>query len=252
MSIAECLTIACAGFLSAAIKNGVGVGSGIFLIPTLSLAFPAKAALGLGGALMFGSDILAMRYYWRQWSMIHLKRILLPAVPGLLLGVWLLPITPEQIFRIVIGLFGIAYSLINIFDTTALVRSLIGRLALNHRMSLNRQAMLLGMLGGMATVLAHAGGLVWSMYFMTTCQDRQIFMGTLVCIFFFTNLYKILAYMHIGILSVEHICMAALAIPALYAGAVCGSWANRKVSPALFRKAVFVVICLTSCALIAR
>ena len=62
MSVWEVCIVALAGFCSGIIKNGVGVGSGIFLLPTLALAFPAKVALGLGAPLMLASDIIGMRY----------------------------------------------------------------------------------------------------------------------------------------------------------------------------------------------
>ena len=67
MIFSNIVIISIAGFFSGVIKTGVGVGSGIFLLPTLSLAFPAKIALGLGAPMLLASDIIGLRYYWKQW-----------------------------------------------------------------------------------------------------------------------------------------------------------------------------------------
>ena len=61
------LFLAAAGFLSGLIKTGVGVGSGLVLLPTLALVFPAKVALGLGAPMLLASDIIGLHYYWKQW-----------------------------------------------------------------------------------------------------------------------------------------------------------------------------------------
>ena len=44
MTSAEIMIIAIAVFGSAVIKNGVGVGAGIFLLPFLALVLPPKVA----------------------------------------------------------------------------------------------------------------------------------------------------------------------------------------------------------------
>ena len=53
------LFLAAAGFLSGLIKTGVGVGSGLVLLPTLALVFPAKVALGLAHLCCWLPTLLA-------------------------------------------------------------------------------------------------------------------------------------------------------------------------------------------------
>ena len=108
----DIIIIALAGFFSGIIKTGVGVGAGIFLLPTLALAFPAKVALGLGAPMMLVSDVIGLRYYWKQWlPRVELGRLFLAALPGLVLGVVLLPLIPGRTFRVCVGLFGACYAL---------------------------------------------------------------------------------------------------------------------------------------------
>ena len=91
------LFLAAAGFLSGLIKTGVGVGSGLVLLPTLALVFPAKVALGLGAPMLLASDIIGLHYYWKQWlPRRELTRLFLAIIPGLFIGIVLLPMIPHR------------------------------------------------------------------------------------------------------------------------------------------------------------
>ena len=106
------LFLAAAGFLSGLIKTGVGVGSGLVLLPTLALVFPAKVALGLGAPMLLASDIIGLHYYWKQWlPRRELTRLFLAIIPGLFIGIVLLPMIPGRAFRIGVGIFGALYAL---------------------------------------------------------------------------------------------------------------------------------------------
>ena len=77
----QLLIVAFAVVGSAIIKNGVGVGAGIFMLPFLALVFPPKIALGLGAPAMLVSDIVGIRNYWGEWDQ---KELLLLVPPALL------------------------------------------------------------------------------------------------------------------------------------------------------------------------
>ena len=251
MTLAEYTVVALAALLSAIIKNGVGVGSGIFLLPMLSLVFPAKIALALGAPLMLGSDLMGLRLYWRQWaSTRQLCSLLIPAIPGLILGVWLIPIIPGGIFRAAVGIFGMLYALCFLFPTFAPVRWFKSLFPPPRPEGSTLGAACYGMLGGMATVLAHAGGLVWSLYLVGVLRDRRVFVGTIVIMFALTNVYKTGAYVHIGILDVHSLLQTCTTIPAIVLGSWIGSWANKRVNQELFRRVVLCTIFATSAALL--
>lgn len=247
MTLWEICIVALAGFCSGIIKNGVGIGSGIFLLPTLSLAFPAKIALGLGAPLMLASDAIGLRYYWKQWTNAgEFLRLLGAAVPGMLLGTFLLPIIPSDGFRIGVGLFGMAYAVSHLFPAIAPVRWMKHSLSGANARLEGRQVYFYGALGGVATVLAHAGGLVWSLYLITSVKDRRTFVGTIVLMFFLTNIYKTIAYISIGTLSVQALVSVLPSIPAVWLGSAIGNTANKRMDQEFFRKIVFAVIFFVS------
>ena len=247
MSIMEICIVALAGLCSGIIKNGVGIGSGIFLLPTLSIAFPAKVALGLGAPLMLASDIIGMRYYWKQWiNTPELLRILLSALPGLLIGTILLPIIPGQVFRMGVGLFGMTYAIAMLWPSFPLIVILKKAFSIINTKYADKQIYIYGAMGGVATILAHAGGLVWSLYFVTRKLDKRTFVGTIVIMFFITNMYKTMAYLYIDLLTKNMLLSILPAVPFVFLGSYLGNLANKKMNNILFRKIVLAMIFIVS------
>jgi len=247
MNLLEICIVALAGFCSSVIKTGVGIGAGIFLLPTLSLAFPAKTALGLGAPLMLASDVIGLRYYWKQWVAAgELTRLMAAAFPGLLAGTLLLPVISAEGFRLGVGLFGMAYALSYLFPSSTPVRLLREGLAgVNQRIE-GGQIYFYGALGGAATVLAHAGGLVWSLYLTRAVPDRRIFVGTVVLLFFVTNIYKTVAYVATDTLSASALLDIMPAIPAVWVGSAIGNRLNKRMNQELFRRLILGIIFVTS------
>jgi uncharacterized membrane protein YfcA len=247
VGIQEICIIAIAGFCSGVIKTGVGIGSGIFLLPTLTLAFPAKIALGLGAPIMLASDVIGLCYYWRRWAP---KEILAPlfiaAVAGLLTGTVLLPVIPANSFRAGVGIFGMLYAVSMLWPAFPVV-SVCKKVSsvLNERHVYNR-VYIYGAVGGLVTVLAHAGGLVWSLYLLTELKDKRIFVGTTILLFFFTNIYKTVAYIYLEILSVKAVISMLPVIPAIFIGNYIGNRANLKLNNVLFKKIVLIIIFIVS------
>ena len=106
----EYAIIAIAAIGSAVIKNGVGVGAGIFMLPFLALVLPAKFALGLGAPIMLVSDITGVVYYWKEWDKRELLLLLPPAVLGVILGASMIKLIPNELFRFWVGVFAIGFS----------------------------------------------------------------------------------------------------------------------------------------------
>jgi uncharacterized membrane protein YfcA len=243
----EICIVALAGFCSSVIKTGVGIGAGIFLLPTLSLAFPAKMALGLGAPLLLASDVIGIRYYWKQWTAPReLVRLIAAATPGLLAGTLLLPVIPADGFRLAVGVFGMTYAVSHLFPSFAPVRLLKEGLAGVNRRIEGGQIFFYGALGGVATVLAHAGGLVWSLYLTKAVPDRRAFVGTVVLILLVTDIYKTVAYLATGTISASVLMDMLPAIPAVWVGSIIGNRLNKRMNQELFRRLILGVIFVIS------
>lgn len=247
MDIWQVCVVAMAGFCSGVIKTGVGIGSGVFLLSTLALAFPAKLALGLGAPMMLASDALGLHYYWKQWaSPAIIGRLLGAAVPGLIVGTLLIPIIPAKAFRVGVGVFGIMYSVSTLwpqFPPAVKLKKAVQ--AINQRYD-SKRIYIFGALGGFGTVLAHAGGLLWSLFLLTEVKDKRTFVGTIICMFFITNTYKMFAYLSVGSLSADYLVSILPVIPLIFLGSYAGNVLNKKMNPIVFKRIVLFFIFLVS------
>ncbi|WP_300155121.1 sulfite exporter TauE/SafE family protein [Solidesulfovibrio sp.] len=231
---------------SSVIKNSAAVGSGIFLLPVLALAFPPKIALGLGAPAMLASDIMGLRNYWREWGdWREILRVVLAATVGIALGSYCIQAIPADIFKLGIGGFAVAFALYHLLRDAGLLAA-----ARESRVGGGiASSICIGALGGVATVLAHAGGLVWSMYFAGRKMDKRCFTATMILLFAISNLVKLAAYMQLGILNMESNLLILAMAPVIYLSSNLGNRINKRVNPALFRNIVLMLILVVGASL---
>jgi uncharacterized protein len=255
MELYQLVILAVATIASAIISNGVAIGAGIFLLPVLSLAFPAKVALGLGAPLMFASNVVGIKNYWGEWGdWRELLRFSAAATLGIVSGSCLINIIPNHLFKIGVGIFAITFSLFQ------LIKGHSARLGFRPLKAVCRSdtglqggkalALAVGFLGGLVTVLCHAGGAVWSTYFMGRNLDKRRLVSTLLLLFAFSNLLKIFTYWGIGILSPQSTLIVLAMSPVIILSSNFGNFLNKKVRPELFRDIVLLVILVAGVSLI--
>ena len=234
--------IAVAAIGSAVIKNGVGVGAGIFLLPFLSLVLPAKFALGLGAPIMLISDTAGVVYYWKEWDKNELLLLLPPAFIGVILGASMINAIPNELFRFWIGLFAIVFSSYQLLKLKLLKPETSGGWANWVSSPKKAMAVLFGFLGGVASSVIHAGGLVMSLYLIQKARDKRAFVGTFVLFFAIINFLKVFAYLRIEILTSEIVLLTAIISPLIILGGFFGNALNKRVSQKTFRAVVLAVI----------
>lgn len=246
MEASQLIVLGVAAVASAIIKNGTAVGAGIFLLPVLALAFPAKMALGLGAPVMLASDIMGLRNYWREWGdWKEITRLVLAGALGIVSGALLINVIPAHLFKLGIGIYAALFAVWQLAkDSLAAARRRRGTasppiLCVPRGLA---AALGIGYLGGVATVLAHAGGVVWSMFFLNRKMDKRCFVGSLILLLTLSDLLKIVTYMQIGILDGSSTLAILAMSPAIVLGSNLGNWLNKKVPPPLFRAVVLLFI----------
>ncbi|MCF8076166.1 MAG: sulfite exporter TauE/SafE family protein [Desulfotignum sp.] len=246
MSPVEILIISLAVFGSAMIKNGVGVGAGIFLLPILTLVLPPKLALGLGAPAMLISDIVGVKNYWLEWDKKELSFLIPFAALGVIFGSYIIDIIPDYLFKQIIGAFAIGFSSMHIIKTVR-----IGYTSKERQTSGGQPkrfesrpfvSMLCGFLGGFASTVAHAGGLMMSFFMFQKNANSRIFVGTLVFFFALTNLFKIGAYMKIGIITSQVMLLVASLSPMIILGGLVGNRLNKRIPQKMFRLVILLII----------
>lgn len=242
MSSLDIFIICIAVVGSSIIKNGVGVGAGIFMLPFLALVFPPKIALGLGAPVMLIADIVGIRNYWGEWNSKELLLLVPPALVAVVLSGFLVQIVPNNVFKIMVGAAAV------LFSSQKLIQMRLDRH--NPKGSVNDQpaktsnalTIAFGFLGGAASTLIHAGGMVMSMYLINKDNDNRRFVGTFVLWFAIINFSKLFAYLHIGILESRVAVMVACLSPLILAGGFIGNYLNKKIPVRSFRVIVLMLI----------
>lgn len=224
-------------FLAALIKTGFGVGAGIFISSTLCLIMPSKAAIAFGGLVMLSTNVLPFYHYWKSVDKRTLLVVITGSVAGMVVGGLVINYTPQQWFTKLVGLFCMIFAVNQLFG--AYVRRYgkkadSGTFSEPHKV----QGLLLGMLGGTATVIAHAGGVIYSIYMLSLHLTKDAFVGTMVSIFFLQDCFKNLIYWKINLLTADMLLLLVCAIPSMVIGNFAGYAVHKRISSKVFEKLI--------------
>lgn len=246
MDIYEILIVAFAVAACSIIKNGAAIGSGVILVPVLALVFPPKIALGLGAPIMLASDIVGLWNYWGEWRG-HVRdvlRLIGMGFFGILLGAYFVHIVPVDIFKKGIGLFAIIFSTYQFLKDIKLIpvkRCTEG--GIPHKNTNDWKAWVpIGFLGGITTVTAHAGGMVWSTYFVGRHLEKRVLVSSLILLFSMSDLMKVIAFMNLGILTMESNLIVLCMIPLVVVASNFGNMLNKRIQPVHFRRVILALI----------
>jgi uncharacterized protein len=218
------------GFL----KTSIGGGIGLVLTPTLSLVLPAQVVLALTAPLMNLSDPITLRYYWRRWDARQLRLLMPTTLAGIVLGAWIVAALPEVWLRRLIGLTALAFALVQLLLIRR-GRSLFGA---DPAWPAGAGA---GLLTGVASTVAHSGGVVLGLYLIGTALGPAQIVATASALVAVSNVLKLGAYWRIGFLSPSILLAALAAAPLLLAGAWLGYRVNRVLPRRVFELVLIAI-----------
>lgn len=193
---------------------------------------------------MLISDVVGLRNYWREWNKKELGILIPPAVIGVFVGVIIIKMVPDTLFKVGVGVVAILFSSYNI-GKSVFKRKDEGLKPVEQSANSKKfMTLLFGFLGGTASTVIHAGGMVMSIYLLQRPVDKRAFVGTLVVFFAVLNFLKIGAYLKIGIMSSETALLVAAMSPIIIFGGWFGNFLNKRFSQDLFRVIVLMIIFL--------
>jgi uncharacterized membrane protein YfcA len=227
---AACVAALVVGFL----RTSVGGGIGLVLTPTLSLVLPPSVVLALIAPLMNLSDPLALRYYWRQWDRRQLALLLPSMMAGVVLGTWALSQLSEYWLGKAIGAVALSFGLLQLVLTGRNQRLL----SVRPHWSAGAAA---GLTAGVASTVAHSGGVVVSIYLVNVHLTKTAMLATGNALYILPNALKLAGYWSIGFLTASILAAAALAVPLLFAGAWLGYRVNQRLPRRAFELALVII-----------
>jgi uncharacterized membrane protein YfcA len=227
---------AVAAFLVAFIKNAIGGGIGLVVTPILTLVLPPRTVLGLTAILLNLANPFALRFFWRRWDG-RLVRVLLPTtLAGILAGGYAMSFLSDAALRRMIGVAVLAGALFQLGvlawrSTRPVPVTLLGfdpprELAPRGTLA---GGMAVGLVSGVASVAANAGGLLVGPYLAGLGLPNASVVGTGTAVVVVADLVKVATYGQIGFLTWQLLAVALASVPLLALGAWLGYRLNRRL-----------------------
>jgi uncharacterized membrane protein YfcA len=224
-----------AAFMAGLIKTAFGIGAGVFLTPILSLMITPKTAVALMAPMMLITDIFTLCIYWKKW---HLNYILI-LTPGFLIGVvlgsyylaWASPV----IIKLTIGIIAM------VFSAYQIVRIKNPKI-FNGINPSNTTGVILSLLAGISSAVAHSGGIIMTIYLITKKLDKNSFVATLVGILLLSDMLKIVTYTELNLLTRPLLITGLMLTPMMFLGSWLGSKLIKRLSDNQFILYVNVLI----------
>jgi uncharacterized membrane protein YfcA len=148
----------------------------------LALVYGAKESTGILMPLLICGDILAVIYYKRHVKWIYLIKLLPWMVLGVLVGVVLGKDLPEDLFKSGMAVIILISVVIMYYWERKKDRKVPTHWSF---------AALMGMMGGLTTMVGNLAGAFSNIYFLAIKLPKNEFIGTAAWLFFIINLFKV-------------------------------------------------------------
>lgn len=226
-------------FMFGLLKSGFGLG-GTALTPILAMIIEPRFAIAVLGPLALWTDIAALRNHWGKWDTRIVKLGVPATVIGTLVGVFVLRGIPISALNKLLAVITLSYVVVQVarerraVAAAAAGNSGIAKAPGTHWMASNVSAHVFAFGGGLIGTLSHAGGILITFYLLACGLRKDVYIATLVSLFFVQNIVKVPLYVGMGILSVRGFWLAVVAIPLVFAGGWVGKKLNARMSQKQF------------------
>jgi hypothetical protein len=227
------LAASLAGVCLLGVSKGGFFGLGVMALPLMSLFVPPLQAAAIVLPTALAQDIVTVWHYRRDWSVWNLKVTL----PGMIVGMFLAWLMAASLsaahirfaLGIIAALFVLRHWLASRFEHFAPKPN-------------TASGVFFGMLGGVTTMLANAGGPVWQMHLLPQKMDKLTYVGTVAILFAVSNVIKIGAFGTLGFLTPENLVAGFALVPVAVIANYAGIWLVRHTSPETFFRVAYVLM----------
>jgi uncharacterized membrane protein YfcA len=235
------MTVSVIGVCLLGVSKGGFLGLGVMALPLMSLYVPPLQAAAIVLPTALAQDLLTVWAYWRQWSLWNLKLMLPSMTVGMGLA-WLLAASLSAAhIRLAIGLIAAAF---------VLRYWLAARFAGFAAKPNATTAIMFGIIGGVTTMLANAGGPAWQIHLLPQRLDKLVYVGTISILFAASNLIKVPGFATLGFVTRENMLIGLALIPVAVVANYAGIWAVRQTSNEVFFRIAYVLMFLIAVELI--
>lgn len=240
---------ACAGvaaLVTGLSKAGFGGGAAMLAVPLMAAALGPAAMLAVMLLVLIGGDVFSVIHYLDK----HDRRNLAMLVPGLATGIclgylalgWFLALPDSELWmKRMIGLVCVGFVSVQLYRMR-------GEARLGAELPAYRprawHGVGVGVVAGVASTLAHAGGPFVDIFLLPQRLEKRVFVGTVVKFFLVGNVLKLIPYWQKGMMTRQAAVLALVLMPCVVLGTFVGLMLNRRFSDRAFR---MVVYCFALC-----
>ena len=231
-------------------------GAGTIAVAVFAAVLPAKESTGALLVLLILGDLFAVWTYHVHADWTTLRRLVPPVLAGVLFGTFFLAAADDVTVRRVIGVILLGLVAVTLARRATATRgpnragleAAGGTVATDlaehpdhpsERLRLATGSY--GVLAGITTMVANAGGPVMSMYFLATRYSMNRFLGTAAWFFLVVNLVKTPFSVSLGLISLASLRLDLLLAPAVVIGALVGRRVARRINQKLFDRLVLAL-----------
>jgi uncharacterized membrane protein YfcA len=226
-------------------KAGFGGGAAVLATPLMALTISVTDAAALLLPLLIVIDVFSLWHYRGIFNKASLKRL----VPGALIGIAAGTVffgffeADQRILKLGIGVLAVSFVMFQVF------RRLVENMAEKSRPA-TLQGVIMGVLSGFTSTLAHAGGPPVAVYLLPQKLPRDVFVGTSVVFFAIVNAIKLIPYHYLGLIRLGNLTTIAVLSPLAFVGVRLGIYLNRSFRDVWFTRVVYVILFVTGLQLI--
>jgi uncharacterized membrane protein YfcA len=241
---ADAITIYVVAVVAAAtlVRSTLGFGEALIAVPLLALRTPVAVAAPLAVSV---SIVVAGAIVVQDWRRIEVRSaggLVVSALFGIPLGVWLLAAAGDHLVKLILGVVIVAFSLYSLAAGATI------HLQQDHWGWLLGCGFLSGVLGGAYGM----NGPPLAIYGALRRWSPQRFRATLQGYFLLASIAGLIGYVSIGLWSAAVTRYFLLSLPGVVAAIVLGRAINRRMNGDRFLRVVYAGLLLTGVALLAQ
>ena len=230
-------------FISAFLKSLTGLGFSTICLGFLAVVLDIKLAILLVILPSLTSNLLVMLQSGRFIEALQrFWPLYLSAIPGLILGIWFLGNSDNEIPKAVLGVLLFLYGVWGLTNGLMIITK-------KHEKQLSLPV---GFISGLANGITGSQIMPIMPYLLSLKLDRDLFVQTINSAFTLNSLIMILGLANLGIITMPMVTLSAAGILPVALGVYLGGKIRKRVSEDVFRKMVLVLFLFLGLNLIAR
>lgn len=229
--VSDLFIIGGAWFVGAFINGLTGMGGMLIALPLITLFVSSKTVILISFIASIMVGLMSFALYWRYINIRDVIGFWLPAIPGILLGVWTLKVVDMAILELLLCVIIVLHIIVQ------LIQDWLGSCMAPRPLLKYLCGFFAGFFGGSIGI----NGPIMAMYASLTCMDKNTARG------FFTSsmgasLISLAVIISHGLITEEIINSASLVIPAAAVGFLCAWPLARRIKQETFHNALLILL----------